>query len=130
RDDRHLRGVQAGRDFEARFADLREVREGDACPNCGGHLRLQVAIEVGHIFKLETRFSGPLEAKFLDEDGTEKPILMGSYGIGPGRVMAAIVEQHHDDLGIQWPASVAPYDVHVVSLPGAEEVAGRATKRL
>jgi prolyl-tRNA synthetase len=126
----HLRGVEAGRDFEARFADMRQSQEGDSCPNCGGRLRFQVAIEVGHIFKLETTYSGPLEARFLDEDGTEKTVLMGSYGIGPGRVMAAIVEQHHDELGIQWPASVAPYDVHVVVLPGAEEIAERAAERL
>jgi prolyl-tRNA synthetase len=126
----HLRGVEAGRDYEPRFADLRQSQEGDSCPNCGGRLRFQVAIEVGHIFKLETTYSGPLEARFLDEDGTEKTVLMGSYGIGPGRVMAAIVEQHHDELGIQWPASVAPYDVHVVSLPGAEEIAERAAERL
>jgi prolyl-tRNA synthetase len=130
RDDRHLRGVQAGRDFEARFADLREVREGDACPRCGGHLRLQVAIEVGHIFKLETRFSGPLEAKFLDEDGTEKTLIMGSYGIGPGRVMAAAVEQHHDESGIAWPKALAPYDVHLVALPGVEEQAAEAARVL
>jgi prolyl-tRNA synthetase len=126
----HLRGVEAGRDYEARFADLRQSQEGDSCPNCGGRLRFQVAIEVGHIFKLETTYSGPLEARFLDEDGIEKTVLMGSYGIGPGRVMAAIVEQHHDELGIRWPASVAPYDVHVVALPGAEEVAERAAERL
>jgi prolyl-tRNA synthetase len=126
----HLRGVEAGRDFEARFADLRQSQEGDSCPNCGGRLRFQVAIEVGHIFKLETTYSGPLEARFLDEDGTEKTVLMGSYGIGPGRVMAAIVEQHHDELGIRWPASVAPYDVHVVALPGAEEIASRAAAQL
>ena len=126
----HLRGVEAGRDFEARFADLRQSQEGDSCPNCGGRLRLQVAIEVGHIFKLEATYSGPLEARFLDEDGTEKTVLMGSYGIGPGRVMAAIVEQHHDELGIRWPASVAPYDVHVVALPGAEEIAERAAEHL
>jgi prolyl-tRNA synthetase len=130
RDDWHLRGVQAGRDFEARFADLREVREGDACPRCGGHLRLQVAIEVGHIFKLETRFSEPLEARFLDEDGTERPLIMGSYGIGPGRVMAAAVEQHHDENGIAWPRSLAPYDVHVVALPGVEEQAAEAARVL
>ena len=130
RDDRHLRGVQAGRDFEARFADLREVREGDACPRCGGHLRLQVAIEVGHIFKLETRFSRPLEATFLDEDGTEKPLIMGCYGIGPGRVMAAVVEQRHDELGIAWPRSIAPYDAHVVALPGVEEQAAEAARVL
>ena len=126
RNDRHLRGVQAGRDFEARFADLREVREGDACPVCGGHLHLQVAIEVGHIFKLESKYSAPLGATFLDEDGSERPLLMGSYGIGPGRVLAAAVEQHHDELGIAWPRSIAPYDVHVVALPGVEEQAAEA----
>ena len=117
----HLRGVQAGRDFEARFANIREVREGDTCPKCGGKLRLQTAIEVGHIFKLETRYTEPLGATFLDEDGKEKLLIMGSYGIGPARTMAAIVEQHHDEHGIQWPRSVAPYDVHLVALPGLEE---------
>jgi prolyl-tRNA synthetase len=109
---------------------LREVREGDVCPECGGHLRLQVAIEVGHIFKLETRFSGPLDAKFLDEDGTERPLIMGSYGIGPGRVMAAAVEQHHDEHGITWPKSIAPYDAHVVALPGMQEQAEHAARSL
>jgi prolyl-tRNA synthetase len=130
RDDIHLRGVQASRDYEPRFADLREIREGDACPNCGGHLHLQVAIEVGHIFKLETKYSAPLGATFLDEDGSEKPLAMGSYGIGPGRVMAAAVEQHHDENGIVWPREIAPYDVHVVALPGAEEQAEEAARAL
>ena len=130
RDGWHLRGVEAGRDYEPRFTDLREVHEGDCGPNCGGALRLHVALEVGHIFKLGTRFPTALGATFLDEDGRERPIVMGSYGIGPGRVMAAIVEQHHDELGIRWPASVAPYDVHVVALPGAEEIAERAAERL
>ena len=130
RDDVHLRGVQASRDYEPRFADLREIREGDACPSCGGHLRLQVAIEVGHIFKLETKYSAPLGATFLDEDGSEKPLVMGSYGIGPGRIMAAAVEQHHDENGIVWPREIAPYDVHVVALPGAEAQAEEATRVL
>jgi prolyl-tRNA synthetase len=130
RDDFHLRGVQAGRDFEARFADLREVRAGDACTRCGGHLSLQAAIEVGHIFKLETRFSRPLNATFVDEDGTERPLIMGSYGIGPGRVMAAAVEQSHDEHGIVWPPSIAPYDVHVVALPGVEQQAEEAARAL
>ena len=130
RDDVHLRGVQAGRDFEPRFADLREIRERDACPNCGAHLHLQVAIEVGHIFKLETKYSEPLGATFLDEDGSEKPLIMGSYGIGPGRVVAAAVEQHHDENGIVWPRSIAPYDVHVVALPGAEQQADEAARAL
>ena len=126
----HLRGVQAGRDFEPRFANIREVREGDTCPKCGGKLHLQTAIEVGHIFKLETRYTEPLEATFLDEDGKEKLLVMGSYGIGPARTMAAIVEQHHDENGIQWPRSVAPYDVHVVALPGLEEQAAEVAAKL
>ena len=127
---RHLRGVEAGRDFEARFADVRETREGDTCPNCGGALQLQTAIEVGHIFKLGTFYSLPLGATFLDEDGKEKPLIMGSYGIGPGRTMAAIVEQRHDEDGIVWPQSVAPYDVHVVVLPGVEEQGARVAEAL
>ena len=105
RDGWHLRGVEAGRDFSPRFADLREGREGDTCPKCGGALRFETAIEVGHIFKLETRFSKPLGATFLDEDGQERPLVMGSYGIGPARVMAAVVEQQHDENGIKWPAA-------------------------
>ncbi len=117
----HLRGVEHGRDFEARFADIRQSREGDTCPQCGGRLTLQTAIEVGHIFKLGTNYSMPLRAMFLDENGKEQPIVMGSYGIGPGRVMAAAVEQHHDEHGIIWPAAIAPYDVHVVTLPGLDE---------
>ena len=126
----HLLGVEAGRDFQPRFADLRESQEGDSCPRCGGKLNFQVSIEVGHIFKLETKYSEPLEARFLDEDGTEKTLLMGSYGIGPGRVMAAAVEQHHDEHGIVWPAAIAPYDVYVVALSGGEDIAERAAERL
>jgi prolyl-tRNA synthetase len=112
----HLRGVEAGRDFAPRFADLRQPREGDACPVCGGALHFQTAIEVGHIFKFGARYSEPLGARFLDEDGVERPLVGGSYGVGPARVMAAIVEQHHDENGILWPAAVAPYEVEVVSL--------------
>ena len=119
----HLRGVQAGRDYAPRFADIRQPREGDACPECGGRLGFQTAIEVGHIFKLGTRYSEPLGARFLDEDGTERVPLMGSYGIGPGRVLAAAVEQHHDADGIVWPDELAPYDVHVVALAhGSDEI--------
>ncbi len=112
----HLRGVEAGRDYEPEFVDIRQPREGDTCPVCGGTLRFQTAIEVGHVFKLGTRYSEPLGAKYLDEDGVEKPIVMGSYGIGPGRVLAAAVEQHGSDDGMVWPAEIAPYDVHVVVL--------------
>jgi prolyl-tRNA synthetase len=127
RDGWHRLGVQAGRDYQPRFADIREAREGDRCPVCGGALRFQVAIEVGHIFNFGSRYSEPLGATFLDEDGLEKPLIGGSYGIGPARVMAAAVEQHHDDRGIVWPRSIAPYDVHVLALTGgAEEVAAKA----
>jgi prolyl-tRNA synthetase len=117
----HLRGVEAGRDFEPRFSDIRQPKEGDRCPHCGGALRFQTAIELGHIFKLGTRYSEPLGARFLDEDGQERTLIMGSYGIGPARMMAAAVEQHHDDQGIAWPAAIAPYDVHVVSLAGGDD---------
>jgi prolyl-tRNA synthetase len=129
-DGRHLRGVQAGRDYEPTFADIRQARDGDACPECGGTLRIETAIEVGHIFKLGTFFSKPFGATFLDEDGREKPLVMGSYGIGLARTMAAIVEQSHDENGIVWPKSVAPYDAHVVVLPGAEEIAEQAAEAL
>jgi prolyl-tRNA synthetase len=128
RTGRHLRGVEHGRDFQARFADLRQPREGDTCVECGGRLRFQTAIEVGHIFKFGTRYSAPLGATFLDEEGKERPLIGGSYGIGPARVMAAIVEQRNDERGIFWPASVAPYDVHVVALPGVEEQAEQAAQ--
>ena len=121
RDGWHLVGVQAGRDYEPRFADIREPREGDRCAICGGALRFQTAIEVGHIFKFGARYSEPLGATFLDEDGTEKPLIGGSYGVGPARVMAAAVEQGHDENGIVWPRSIAPYDVHVLALPGGSE---------
>jgi prolyl-tRNA synthetase len=129
-DGRHLRGVQAGRDYEPVFADIRQAKDGDACPLCGGTLHVETAIEVGHIFKLGTFHSKPFGATFLDEDGREKPLVMGSYGIGLARTLAAIVEQSHDENGIVWPKSVAPYDAHVVALPGAEEIAERAAEAL
>jgi prolyl-tRNA synthetase len=127
----HLRGVEHGRDYEGRFADLRQPREGDACPECGDTLGFQTAIEVGHIFKFGSRYSEPLGATFLDEDGKEKPLVGGSYGIGPARVMAAVVEQRYDEeRGMRWPASIAPYDVYVVVLPGLEEQAARTAEAL
>jgi prolyl-tRNA synthetase len=125
----HLRGVEHGRDFEARFADLREAAEGDSCPNCGGALRFQTAIEVGHVFKLGTFYSVPLGANVLDESGAERPIVMGSYGIGPGRTMAAVIEQGSDDGAITWPRELSPYDVEVVSLDaGSAEIASVAER--
>ncbi len=125
----HLRGVQAGRDYEPTFADIRQAVGGRRVPRVRRHAPAwRPPIEVGHIFKLGTFHSSAFGATFLDEDGKEKPLVMGSYGIGLGRTMAAIVEQRHDENGIVWPQSVAPYDVHVVALPGAEEIA-RAGRR-
>ena len=117
----HLRGVEYGRDFEAELADIRVPKEGDTCPRCGGALVFRSAIEVGHIFKLGSYYSVPLDATYLDEQSVEHPLVMGCYGIGPGRVLAAAVEQSHDARGIAWPESIAPYDVHVLSLAGASE---------
>jgi prolyl-tRNA synthetase len=122
RDGWHIRGVEPGRDFTARFADIRSVEEGDRCP-LGGTIRIEPAIEVGNIFKLGTRYSEPLGAMYLDESGKEHPIVMGSYGIGPARILAAAIEQAADDHGISWPKALAPFDVQLVAMgkPGTEE---------
>ena len=130
RDGRHLRGVEAGRDYEPRFADLREPKEGDRCPLCGGALQFRVAVEVGHIFNFGSFYSEPLGATFVDEEGKEKPLLGGSYGIGPGRVMAAVIEQRADESAMTWPREISPYDVHVVALSGGEEIAEQAAEAL
>src|SRR4051794_23068349 len=113
--DRHLRGVEPGRDFEPTWADVRTVEAGDTSPG-GGVIRIEPAIEVGNIFKLGTRYSEPLRATYLDEGGTEQLIWMGSYGIGPARILAAAVEQYADEQGISWPRALAPFDVHLVTL--------------
>lgn len=115
RADAHLKGVEFGRDFTADFADVRCVEAGDEAPG-GGKIELVPAIEIGNIFKLGTRYSEALGATYLDESGVERPIVMGSYGIGPARVAAAAVEQLADDAGIVWPKSIAPYAVHLVTL--------------
>jgi prolyl-tRNA synthetase len=119
--DRHLRGVEPGRDFEADWADVRSVEAGDTDPS-GAAIRIEPAIEVGNIFKLGTRYSEPLGATYLDEEGNEQHVWMGSYGIGPARILAAAVEQFHDEAGISWPRALAPFDVHLVTLgkPGEE----------
>jgi prolyl-tRNA synthetase len=113
-DDWHLRGVDVARDVAVgRWLDLRLVAAGEPCPECGAPLEVVRAIEIGHIFKLGTKYSEALGASVLDEGGTERAIQMGSYGIGVGRNVAAIVETHHDDRGIAWPVSVAPWQVVV-----------------
>jgi prolyl-tRNA synthetase len=113
--DLHLRGVEPGRDFEASWADVRRVEEGDTCPE-GAPVTIEPAIEVGNIFKLGTRYSEPLGARYLDERGQEQLIWMGSYGIGPARIVAAAIEQYADEQGISWPRAVAPFDVELVTL--------------
>jgi prolyl-tRNA synthetase len=113
--DKHVRGVQPGRDFDPEWADVRSVEAGDTDPS-GAEIRIEPAIEVGNIFKLGTRYSEPLGATYLDEDGKEQLIWMGSYGIGPARIAAAAVEQFADEQGISWPRSLAPWDVELVTL--------------
>ena len=126
--DKHLRGVEPGRDFDPSWGDIRSVEPGDTDAS-GAVIRIEKAIEVGNIFKLGTRYSEPLRATYLDEDGKEKLIWMGSYGIGPARILAAAIEQYADDAGISWPRSLSPFDVELVTLakPGepAREVADR-----
>jgi prolyl-tRNA synthetase len=119
--DAHLRGVQPGRDFTGETVDVRTVEAGDTVD--GHEIRIEPAIEIGNIFKLGTRYSVPLGATYLDEEGNSQPIWMGSYGIGPARICAAAVEQFADEKGISWPRSLAPFDVHLVGLgkPDTEE---------
>ena len=114
--DYHLKNVNIGRDFEATtIADIRNAVEGDVCPKCGkGKMKMARGVEVGHIFKLGTKYSKALNCVYLDKDGKSNLVVMGCYGIGVGRTLAAIIEQHHDDNGIIWPAEVAPYKAIVV----------------
>ena len=121
--DYHYINANFPRDFQVtRFADIAEPYDGATCARCGGKLRIDNAIELGHCFKLGTRYSEPVGATFLDADGQERLVIMGSYGIGLDRLLAAIIEEHHDENGIVWPRAVAPYDVHIVALARDEEI--------
>jgi prolyl-tRNA synthetase len=126
----HLTGVSVPRDFDpARVADIAEAFDGAICGRCGqGRLRIEPAIELGHCFKLGTRYSEAVGVMFQDENGAAHPVVMGSYGIGLERLMAAIIEAHHDEHGILWPMSVAPFDVHLVSLGKGPDVAEAAAQ--
>ena len=122
--DHHVRHAVLGRDFEVdTFAELVTVVTGDPCPRCGSALSVDRGIEVGHIFQLGTKYSVALDADYTDETGQQHPMVMGCYGIGVSRVVAAVVEEHHDENGLAWPAALAPYQVHLVSLPGKGEAA-------
>jgi len=115
KDGFHVKGVIAAQHFnDAEFADIHEAKAGDGCAKCGKTLRTERVIEIGNIFKLGTRYSVPLKANYLDENGAEKPIVMGSYGIGPARIAAAAVEQGNDENGIIWPLAIAPYQILIV----------------
>jgi prolyl-tRNA synthetase len=116
--DAHLRGVRPGRDFEFEEVDVRMVEAGDMAPG-GGTIEIEPAIEIGNIFKLGSRYSEPLGATYLDQGGVERPIVMGSYGIGPARIVAAAIEQGADERGIVWPPGLAPWQVQLVSLAKA-----------
>jgi len=129
--DHHLRHVEQGRDFEVgRFADVTYARDGDACPRCGGALVVEEGIEVGQVFQLGDRYSEPMRCYYDDENGVSRPMIMGTYGIGVTRLMAAIVEQHHDQRGIIWPPSVAPYLLHILPLNYQEERQRAAAEEL
>jgi prolyl-tRNA synthetase len=129
----HLLNVNYGRDYQAHFvADIAAAQEGDACTQCGAPLHAVRGVEVGNIFKLGTHFSEAMGCTYLDAEGQSKPVVMGSYGIGSGRLLACIAEEHNDEYGLIWPVSVAPYQVHLVLLrgKGAGEQAEALAERL
>ncbi|MGL5087778.1 MAG: proline--tRNA ligase [Clostridium sp.] len=118
----HLENVNYGRDFEGKLGDYRNITEGEKCPSCGCEITIARGTEVGHIFKLGTKYSEAMKATFIDESGKEKPFVMGCYGIGVTRTMASVIEQHHDEYGITWPLAVAPYHVSVIPVNVKDEV--------
>jgi prolyl-tRNA synthetase len=121
-DGYHLRNVNYGRDYAAAIvADITAADAGDACPKCGAALRISRGVEIGNIFKLGTRYTQAMGATFLDEAGHQHPVIMGSYGIGVGRLLACIAEEHNDEYGLIWPPSVAPFPVHLVVLPSKKD---------
>ena len=129
--DAHLTGVNPDRDFQpAGYADLRNAADGDPCPRCSGKLRLRHAIEVGHVFKLGTKYSEALGARFLDAQEQLRPIIMGCYGIGVNRILASLIETNHDGNGIVWPVSIAPYEVLLAPVNVADAETSRVAGEL
>lgn len=131
--DKHLTGANLGRDFQVpaeRFADLRYAGDGDPCPRSGQPMRLRKAIEVGHVFKLGTKYSESLDARFLDAHEQQHPVIMGCYGIGVNRIIAALIETSHDENGIIWPMSLAPYQVLLTPLNVGQADVMQAADRL
>ena len=129
--DYHYTGARPGRDFEVdEWADLVSVKAGDPCPHCGAALKSARGIEISQVFQLGTKYSESMGATFADEDGVERPFLMGCYGIGVSRTLAAVVEQHNDEQGISWPVCVAPYEVEVVPLAVDDDVVTPVAERV
>jgi prolyl-tRNA synthetase len=123
-DGYHFKNVNYGRDFTSEMiTDLVLAQSDDPCPECSQPMLAERGVEVGNTFKLGTRYSQAMGATFLDQDGKPKPVVMGSYGIGLGRLLACIAEQHHDEDGLIWPISIAPYHVHLIELPGEDGLA-------
>src|SRR5262245_29094529 len=125
----HVRGVVPGRDFTCRFADLHTALAGEGCAQCGAPLAIERVIEIGNIFKLGTKYAEALGAKYLDEGGLERPVVMGSYGIGPARIAATAIEQGHDADGIVWPWAIAPFHVHIAGV-GRDAAASAAAQSI
>ncbi|NWF51958.1 MAG: proline--tRNA ligase [Nitrospirae bacterium] len=112
----HVKGIKPDKDFVAEWFDIHVAKEGDFCTRCKSPLRIEKVIEIGNIFMLDTKYSLPMKAFYLDKNGKERPIIMGSYGIGPARIAAAVIEQNNDKDGIIWPKSIAPFDVEILPL--------------
>ncbi|WP_028776165.1 proline--tRNA ligase [Shimazuella kribbensis] len=130
-DDYHFLHAVEGRDFEvSKYADLRTIEEGDKCPRCGGIIRFQKGVEVGHIFKLGTKYSDAMKGTFLDANGREQMYIMGCYGIGISRTLSAVVEQHHDEGGIIWPEAISPYAVHLIAVNMKDETQRNLAEKL
>ncbi|MDH5507512.1 MAG: proline--tRNA ligase, partial [Anaerolineae bacterium] len=120
----HMRNVNFDRDYKASIiTDIAAAQEGDSCPKCAADMRVSRGVEIGNIFKLGTKYTQALGANFLDKNGKSRPVIMGSYGIGSGRLLACIAEEHNDEHGLSWPITVAPFHIHLVSLRGGEESA-------
>ncbi|MBC8413398.1 proline--tRNA ligase, partial [bacterium] len=122
----HIKGIRPGEHFEAEWHDIHTAVKNDGCPKCGEPLDEKNVIEIGNIFKLGTKYSESLKAVYLDEHGKEMPMIMGSYGIGPARIAAAAIEQNHDDSGMIWPLSIAPFHVHIIPLALDDDVVNMA----
>ncbi|MFZ2196261.1 MAG: proline--tRNA ligase [Thermodesulfovibrionales bacterium] len=126
----HIRGIKAETDFSAEWHDIHIAKAGDSCVKCGNALKIEQVIEIGNIFKLGTKYSSSLKALFLDENGQEKPIIMGSYGIGPARIAAAAIEQNHDKDGIIWPKSISPFDIQILPLNMKDQATTETAEKL